>query len=108
MMNETFVLPLPLAPPGNEAQGAGLVMVHEHPAPVMMLKLPDPPEAGNSDTNGPTVYVQRIPSCVTVTRLPPAVSVAVCGVVFRFGAPVKLSVPFPKPVAPRVTQLESE
>lgn len=89
-------VPLPPAPSGNVIQADVVVAVHAQPAGAVTLTDRVPPVTVISI--GETVKWQAAPPCVSVTGVPPMVSVAVRGDVDGFAATVTVTNPVPVPV----------
>ena len=102
-LNVTVPFPLPLAPPVTVSQAALLVAVHAHPVPLVTAVVNAPPAEVSVRDVGETVKVQPAPLCVTVTVLPATVSVPTRWAVDVFAVALKVTVPFPLPLAPPVT-----
>ncbi len=99
----TVPLPLPLAPPVTASQAALLVAVHAHSVPLVTAVVDAPPAEVIVRDVGETVLVQPVPLCVTVTVWPATVSVPTRWAVDVLAVAVKVTVPFPVPLAPPVT-----
>jgi hypothetical protein len=91
---------VPVAPPVTVSQVALLVAVHPQPSAVRTSNVPPPPPAGTDPEAADSMVVQPCP-WLTVNVRPAIVSVP-----DRLGplvaATVKLTVPFPEPLAPDV------
>ena len=96
----TVPLPLPLAPPLMVSQAALLVAAHVQPLAAVTAVVDEPAAEVNVDEVGDTPKVQLIPLCVTVTAWPATVSVPSRCEDDVFAVAVKVTVPFPFPLAP--------
>ncbi len=99
-LNVTVALPEPEAPPVMLSHAALLAAVHEHPAALVTAVVEAPPAEVSVREVGETPKVQLTPFCVTVTVCPATVSVPVRSAVDVFAVALKVTVPFPLPLAP--------
>jgi len=84
---DTLPFPVPLAPAVIVIHGAVLAAVHAHDAAfAVTATVPAPPAAVGELAVGEMVVLQTTAACVTVNVCPPALIVAVRGVVFGFAA----------------------
>jgi len=98
----TVPSPLPAAPSTIASQDAPVPAIHAHPGAAVTVMVAVSPAAGLAIVVGDAAKEHGTASCVTVTVLPPIVSVAARGLEAVFGATVTLTVPLPEPEAPAV------
>ncbi len=99
----TVPLPLPLAPPLIVSQAALLVAAQAQPVAAVTAVVDEPAAEVSVRDVGDTPNVQLMPLCVTVTVCPATVSVPTRWAVDVFAVALKVTVPFPLPLAPPVT-----
>jgi hypothetical protein len=99
---EYVAVPEPEPEPVTVSQTLEPLVVQAHPAVVVTVMVPVVAPTGALMDVGDTVKLHTGPS-LTVKTTPPIVSAALRAVVVLFGAALKLTVPFPVPLAPEVT-----
>jgi hypothetical protein len=104
-VNLTLPEPLPVAPLVIVTHEAPLVAVQLHPAVVVTVTVPLPPDPASDWLVGEMVNAQGGPACVTERVLPATATVPVRDVVPVFDATLSVTVPPPIPAAPAVTAI---
>jgi hypothetical protein len=100
----TVPLPEPLAPLAMVSHDAFSVAVQVQPVPAATVTVPLPPLTATLWVEGDRAMLQgATPAWVTVTVLPPTVSVALREALVVLAVAVTVAVPLPEPVAPAVT-----
>ena len=95
--------PEPVAPAVTVIHVALLTAVQEQPVVAVTVADPLSPAAGTDWLVGEIENAHDVEFCVTVNVWPPIVSVPVRGLTVTLEAALKLTEPFPLPVAPFVT-----
>src|SRR5205814_1170960 len=102
-LNVTVPLSVPLGVPVTVTQLTPLVAVQLHPAPVVTVKDPVPPDDGSDCEIGESAYVHGAAACVTVNVCPPTVIVPVRALVALLAATLNVTVPLSVPLGVPVT-----